>query len=513
MNLRFVFGAIFVVAFAPTLATQWGCTLILNPDASQCRSDADCAQFLGASCDKARNLCVPKRGDNPAMFPNIPSSVDSGAKLDSSSELPGRTEAGVEIAADGGVSVRCSKPNKPLVTIEGDITTSDVLSCDRQYLLIGTVFVKSGAALTIEAGTTIRGDKLTKGTLVVQPGARIHALGTRDMPIVFTSNLEGDNRQPGDWGGIILLGRAPVNELRPNIEGLLEGGQYGGTDPTDSSGTLRYVRIEYSGTKIGPNNEINGLTLGGVGEGTFIDFIQVRLTADDCFEFFGGTVNAKHLVCQKNGDDGFDWDLGYKGKLQFLVLQQDPEVNDETNGFEGDNDATGSLNLPTSEPKIYNATLCGKGRDVEKQQYGLLLRRSTRGTFRNLLVSGFEAGLDIRDANTMVDVASSNFFGNGLKNFAYEEDQSASDVQKDDDGGFDELAWLNQPARKISAKDPGIDCFNQGSLQMSPKNALTEGAEAPPKDGFFDNTATFIGAFRDQTDTWASGAWVVWQPR
>jgi hypothetical protein len=109
------------------------------------------------------------------------------------------------------------------------------------------------------------------------------------MPIVFTSKLEGDNRQAGDWGDVVLLGRAPVNELRPNIEGLLEGGQYGGTDPTDSSGALRYVRIEYSGTKIGPNNEINGLTLGGVGEGTVLDFIQVRITSDDCFEFFGET--------------------------------------------------------------------------------------------------------------------------------------------------------------------------------------------------------------------------------
>jgi hypothetical protein len=219
------------------------------------------------------------------------------------------------------------------------------------------------------------------------------------------------------------------------------------------------------------------------------------------------------LICQKNGDDGFDWDLGYRGKLQFLVLQQDPDVIDETNGFEGDNDATGSLALPTSDPKIFNATLCGKGRDVDKQQYGLLLRRSTRGTFRNLWVSGFEAGIDIRGANTIVDVASTVFFGNGMKNLAYEEDSSNTDVQKDDDGGLNEVGWLTQPARRISSKDPGIDCFNQGSLQMSPQSALTEGAESPPKDAFFDSSANFIGAFRDQSDSWATGAWVVWLPR
>ncbi|MDX2020765.1 MAG: hypothetical protein SF187_11030 [Deltaproteobacteria bacterium] len=491
------------LAILPILVAVTSCSFLLDTDGAQCRSDGDCARFAGAVCDRKFDVCVaaPGGGGKGGSGGGLAAPDASVAPRDATAEN------------DASALVRCTRPNKPTVTLQGDIATSDMLSCDKDYRLVGNVFVKAGATLTIEAGTTIRGDKETKGTLIVQPGARLMAEGTRDLPIVFTSGVDVANRQAGDWGGVILLGKAPVNEAKASIEGLLEGGEYGGTDPADSSGTLKYVRIEYSGTKIGPNNEINGLTLGGVGAGTLLDYIQVRITTDDCFEFFGGTVNAKHLLCQGNGDDGFDWDLGYRGKLQFLALQQDPDVVDETNGFEGDNDATGSTKTPLSEPTIFNATLCGKGRDVDKQQYGLLLRRTTRGRFRNLIVYGFEAGFDVRDANTVVDVASSVFFGNGTKNLAYEENGTDNEAQKDDDVGFDEIAYLSQPMRKISAQDPGLDCFNRSALRLGPNAALGEGAESPPSDGFFDPTAAFMGAFRDANDAWASGSWVVWQPR
>lgn len=492
------------------LAATLGCSVLVDGEATQCRVDVHCARFGDAACDVAAGICVPRRGQTPLEgaaggaidAPLTGSAVDAAAPshTGANTNAPGNAEA-------------CNKAVKPLVTIEREIASDDRLECDKEYLLVGTVLVKGGATLTIAPGTTIRGDKESKGTLVVQPGGRLIAAGTAKRPIVFTSAVEERLRQAGDWGGIILLGRAPVNVRNAKVEGLVEGGEYGGTDSADSSGVLTYVRIEYSGTKLGPNNEINGLTFGGVGSGTVVDFVQVRMTTDDCFEFFGGTVNAKHLVCQNNGDDGFDWDFGYQGKLQFLVLQQDPTVTDETNGFEGDNDTSGSLNEPVSAPTIYNATLCGKGREVDKQQYGLLLRKSTRGVFRNIIASGFEAGIDVRDANTTADLRSSIFFGNLVKNIAYEEDGSDTGAQKDDDQSFDENAWFARPDNNISTRDPGVACFDQQALRLGPNAALTVGAAAPPADGFFDASAAYMGAFRDAADSWAVTPWLVWRER
>jgi hypothetical protein len=335
---------------------------------------------------------------------------------------------------------------------------------------------------------------------------------------VFTSAAAEGSKKPGDWGGVILLGEAPSNHrdsggqpTSGKIEGITSGGEYGGTDENSDSGVLKYVRIEYSGVAIAPNNEVNGLTFGGVGRRTSVEYVQVRHTADDCFEFFGGTVNAKHLICQYNGDDGFDWDNGYTGKLQFLVLQQDPNVADETNGFEGDNDPLGTANAPLSGPTIFNATLCGKNADPAKQQFGMLLRRGTRATIANTIVIGFEAGIDLRDPTTAVDLKSSIFFGNLVKNVAYEEDGSNTDTQKDDDAAFDERAWFLAAERKNSERDPLISgCFNASAPKFAPFTTLAEGASAPPSDGFFDTSATYIGAFRNTSDGWALGTWVAW---
>ncbi|MGZ3416218.1 MAG: serine/threonine protein kinase [Polyangiales bacterium] len=409
------------------------------------------------------------------------------------------------------MSAGCASTDKPLVEVSGDIDKDFTLGCENDYLLKFTTFVRAGATLTIQPGTTLKGDKATKGTLVVQPGGRLVARGSRDLPIVFTSQLPLDQRKPGDWGGVILLGRAPLNlrgadgkPARGQIEGITSGGVYGGNDPDDDSGALEWVRIEYSGVVLGPNNEINGLTLGGVGRRTKIDHVMVRQTADDCFEFFGGTVDAKHLVCQYGGDDGFDWDYGYRGRLQFLVLQQDPGVVDDTNGFEGDNDPNGSANEPVSEPIIFNATMCGMHRDVPKEQYGMLLRRGTRAHIANSIFMGFDAALDVRDARTKVDVRSSIFFMNAL----------GQPNEKDDDDGFDESAFLLAPMRKNLQIDPGIPgCFDADKPRLAPAKAISGNAAVPPDDGFFDPRATYVGAFRDVDDDWATGAWAAWSSR
>lgn len=393
------------------------------------------------------------------------------------------------------------------------ITTSTALSQDTCYNLKGVVYVKSGATLTIPKGTVIKGDKATLGTLVIQPGAKIDAVGTANNPIVFTSALPKGSRAAGDWGGVILLGKAPINVPggTANVEGIDISADtaYGGTNADDSSGRMKYVRIEFSGILLSPNNEINGLTMAGVGAKTEIDYVMVHETLDDCFEFFGGTVNAKHLVCVNNQDDGFDWDLGYRGKLQFLALLQDPEIADDTNGFEGDNDAQGSANAPISEPTIYNATLCGHNKDVAKQQFGMLLRRSTKAHIFNTVVTGFEAGVDVRDPLTGagVEVKSSIFYGQvvGGANYAYAETIAGTGVTADDDSGFDEVAWLEGAGNQ--SIDPKIHCFDAGGPDFTPEATLTSNAATPPGDGFFDNTAAYIGAFKSD-DTWATGNWI-----
>jgi hypothetical protein len=337
----------------------------------------------------------------------------------------------------------------------------------------------------------------------------------------MTSDKPAGQRGPGDWGGLVVLGEAPINlkdasgqPMPGRVEGLSSGGEYGGTNPADSSGVLSYLRIEYSGTELGPNNEINGLTLAGVGRGTVLHHVQVRHTADDCFEFFGGTVDGKYLVCQASGDDGVDWDYGYTGRLQFVIVQSDPAVEDGSNGFEGDNDPSGTKNAPVSMPLIYNATLCGKNRRMEaKEHYGILLRRGTGARIRNGLFVGFGAGLDVRDAATQPNIAASTFFGNVVYNLAYPETAAAAKSEKlvhDDDGGFDEVAYLTNPGLRIREADPELgNCFDAQSPGFKPRRALTENAAEPPDDGFFDLSAQYVGAFRDRSDDWDAG-WTVW---
>jgi len=408
------------------------------------------------------------------------------------------------------------------VELSGEINTDAELTCNNDYLLRFTSYVAAGATLSIQPGTRLLGDRDTRGTLVVQPGGQIHAAGTATLPIVFTSSAPPGSQKPGDWGGLILLGNAPLNLMddqgrgrRGRIEGLTLGGEYGGTDSQDSSGVLSYVRIEYSGTELAPNNEINGLTLGGVGRGTVLHHIQVRYTTDDCFEFFGGTVDAKYLVCQAPGDDAFDWDLGYQGRLQFLVAQADPRVGSGSNGLEGDNDPNGSKNQPVSSPLIYNVTLCGKNRRMlDKEHYGLLLRRGSEIRLRNAIISGFGAALDVRDPGTRPNIAASLMYGNLVANLAFaESSQVPRDDREhfDDDGGLDEQAYLKNPGLNISEDDPRLsNCFDAHAPGVKPLYPLLAGAAIPPHDGFFDREAQYLGAFRDRNDHWDDGAWLVW---
>ena len=324
------------------------------------------------------------------------------------------------------VFASCSKTNNDpvvvippvvsnIVEVSGDISTNTTWSADKIYLLKGFVYVTEGATLTIQPGTIIKGDKLTKSSLIITRGSKINATGTVDKPIVFTSNQPAGSRNTGDWGGLILLGKAPVNQ--PGGEVIIEGGltatngglaskytTYGGTVSADNSGVLKYVRIEYGGVPFAPDNEINGLTLGGVGNGTVMDYIMVYRAGDDSFEWFGGTVDAKHLISVGGLDDDFDTDFGFSGNVQFGLAQRYPSIADisGSNGFESDNDASGSNFTPTTSAVFCNMTIVGPRTTPSltinaNYQHGAQIRRSSSISIYNSIIADYVEGIYIDD--------------------------------------------------------------------------------------------------------------------
>jgi hypothetical protein len=226
----------------------------------------------------------------------------------------------------------------PMIVLEGNIAANMTLDATKRYLLRNKVYVQSGATLTIPAGTVIFGEKDTDGTLIINRGAKIDAQGTATNPIIMTSQAPKGFRNRGDWGGLVLLGKAyNSNNVTATIEGITaavgsENGVYGpGTEPgadNDNSGTLKYVRIEYAGIALSDNNELNSLTMGSVGSGTTIDHILVSYANDDAYEWFGGSVNMKYLIAYLTNDDDFDTDRGYNGKVQFGLVVRDNSVAD-----------------------------------------------------------------------------------------------------------------------------------------------------------------------------------------
>lgn len=293
------------------------------------------------------------------------------------------------------------------------------------YILYGDVRVASGVTLTIQAGTVIRGDKASRGTLTILRGARIIANGTSTSPIVFTSNQAVGARASKDWGGVNILGAAPNNQgANVNAEGYpscVTAPQYGGTNCADNSGVLRYVRIEYGGIPQAtvPNSEKNGLTLYSVGSATTIDHVQVSFGGDDAFEWFGGCVNAKYLISYRNQDDDFDTDFGYSGKVQFGIAVRDPAINDNSasNGFESDTDADG-VNATRTTARFSNFTLIGPydpactrivvDNPSPNPRFldGLHLRRNTGIDVYNSIITGWRNAQVYAEPSSIVSAAS-----------------------------------------------------------------------------------------------------------
>lgn len=303
--------------------------------------------------------------------------------------------------------------NGGIVNVNFDITANTKWTSDKIYVLKKGIFVTNGATLTIAPGTIIMGDKAAAGAgLFITKGSKLMAVGTASSPIVFTSNQAVGSKAKGDWGGIVLLGKARNNQndngINTYIEGIVasEATQYGGTDDADNSGSLKFVRIEYAGYVYQPDKEINGLTFGSVGSGTTIENIQVSYSNDDSFEWFGGTVNCKNLVAYRGVDDDFDTDFGYSGNVQFALSVRDPQVADaatggSSEGFESDNDAAGSTKQPYTSATFSNVTLVGPYRGNLSSSVhaaysrGARLRRNTRLKIYNSIFLDYKKGIHI----------------------------------------------------------------------------------------------------------------------
>ncbi|MEY2799859.1 MAG: hypothetical protein RI934_847, partial [Bacteroidota bacterium] len=343
-----------------------------------------------------------------------------------------------------------------------------------------------------------------------------------------TSDEPAGTRTYGDWGGLIILGNAPINPVggQATIEGGVNNaagdGQYGGSNATDNSGILRYVRIEYGGIPFSANNEINGLTLGGVGNGTTVDYVMVSYNGDDSFEWFGGTVNCKHLIAYKGVDDDFDTDFGYAGKVQFGLAVRDANVADQagdSNSFESDNDATGSGASPKTKALFSNITSIGPkvtSSSVVNSKYNnaLRLRRNTSCSAYNSVFMGWPNGVFIegdsaaKNANNdLLQIANTIVSGStvALK-------KSTTNVT------FDVAAWFNGAGKSdsvisentgIMLTDPFAAVPNCLPLTGSPVLNRASFTNTRLTDAFFNSTS-YIGAFG--SDNWTA-TWTNFDPQ
>jgi hypothetical protein len=383
--------------------------------------------------------------------------------------------------------------DKPVVVVTGSITGTESWVNTNYYVLRGAVFVEDGATLNIAAGTRIIGESGSVGTLIVLQGGRLNAIGTAQAPIVFTSDQAIGQRGRGDWGGLIINGRAPVNLEGGQGEGEGDTGVYGGTNPNDNSGVLRYVRVEFSGIEFSPDNELNGIAFQGVGRGTSVDHVQAHMSRDDAMEWFGGTADGKYLVMSNAADDSVDWTFGWSGRLQFVAVTQ--RGDDADNGIEADNSEFNNNALPRANPQLYNVTLCGDPDTNEgaESPRAANIRRGTAFTIRNFLVTGFKTvGFQISDANTSAQVDNgTSQMGAGVA-WGMPTNMHASVMTYITSGRF--------PNVRVGV-DPGLStaaCSNHAAPNFQPSSiaSLAGGQLAPilpPNDGFFE-TVTFIGA-------------------
>jgi hypothetical protein len=408
------------------------------------------------------------------------------------------------VSTDQAAPINVPGIDKPVIVVTGQVTGNETWTNANYYVLRGAVFVNDGAVLNIQPGTRVIGEAGSVGTLIVQRGGRLNAIGTREQPIVFTSDQAVGSRARGDWGGLIINGRAPVNI--PGGEGVGEAdtGVYGGNQANDNSGTMRYVRVEFAGVEFSPDNELNGIAFQGVGNGGSYEYIQIHMNKDDGLEWFGGTADIKHAVVSNAADDSFDWTFGWVGRAQFIAVHQ--RGDDADNGIEADNNEFNNELLPRANPQIYNMTLCG---DPDRNEGGestraVLFRRGTAVTFRNFLITGFKTtGLQIDNPATITQVNNGTTqVGAGvIWNVATPLHSSAAPFVAN--GRFPDVR---------AGVDGGLSagCFDHNQPNFRPTSIATlAGGQMtpiqPPNDGFFE-AVTFIGAVSpDPAQDWTLG--------
>jgi len=446
--------------------------------------------------------------------------------------------------------------NRPVVTLQGSISANQTLTANTIYSLRGYVYVTNNAVLTIQPGTIIRGAGRDQdpdgqnrgGTLIVERGSRLEAAGTAQQPIVFTSSKPAGQRGYGDWGGIVLIGRAPANQgtNRP-LEGGIRGTVSTDNAPDDNSGTLSYVRIEFPGIALSatPNSEINGLTMYQVGRGTTINNVQVSYSGDDSYEWFGGTVNCRNLIALRGFDDDFDTDWGYVGRVQFGVSLRDPNVADQSGScaFESDNFDPGepatavNTGLPLTQPVFANMSTLGvsgvpstanTSNGSGAYRAAMHLRRNTAISIINSVMAGWPEGLrlegsatgTLNNANTgLLELQGITMANVGVPNSTtFIAVRGLGSITNDQ-----ALTYFNLPARRnqiIASTDIASLLLNtrtfeltapnflpgSGSPLLTAANAITGGKLTDP----FFQAAPYRGAFN--TTDWTAG-WANWDPQ
>lgn len=419
--------------------------------------------------------------------------------------------------------------------------TGDVTLEKGVYLLKGWIYVDAGAKLRIPAGTIIKGDKQTMAALIVEPGGYVEMKGTKYEPIVMTSGQAPGQRRPGDWGGLIICGKARNNQSTMQIE----GGPttiHGGDNDNDNSGIYQYVRVEFAGYPFDTDKEINGITFGSVGQGTTVDHLQVSYSNDDSYEWFGGSVNCKYLVAYNGWDDEFDTDNGFSGDVEYCLSIRDPRIADtsQSNGFESDNNASGAETTPFTSATFRHVTFIGpmtaKNSDFRNSsdyitagsmypdngsklglfQAAIQIRRSSKLNAENMLAVGYPIGLiiDGEKGNTVKYASQGDFkldniifAGMGIigsdKNKLYDDFlyDYATGTEDRTSVSFSHSFFLSNPNNKI---------MSEADLHLT--DPMNTGQNYCPTTMLSDGKGGYIGAFKDASDNWLEG-WTNFDPQ
>ncbi len=395
-------------------------------------------------------------------------------------------------------------------TLFGDYSSDVTLKANTEYKLKGEAIFKNGATLFIEEGVTLIADPSVISYILIEQGAKIDAEGTATSPIIMTSSTQ----EAGAWGGLHLCGKAPINTTSGTGDSEIGGAVYGGTSANDNSGTIKYVRLEYTGVSLDPEHESNGISFYGVGSGTTVEYVQVYEGADDGYEFFGGTVNLKHALSTHSQDDSFDWTEGWSGMGQYWIAEQG-SIGDR--GIEGDNNGNNNEATPFASPTLSQVTLLGAGNDGN---YGMKLREGTKGKFVNLIVTGFDKrSIHVEHNQTLKNVGDNSldvdyaYVSSDVSDAAIKYSVSKIDsvdaqgnVVTDGSGAIIEIDDSSVEAQqaKSDAKANGFELSDNVTVETITADAsttFTGGIDASTLNAFFTSDHK-IGAGNDWTSGW-----------